>query len=209
MGGWGSGRRWGRAGSAKDTVDGQCVLDVNWLKRRGYLQLGRRDRVSWSRNGEAAGSIRIEARGREGRTGVVVLHYRSCSGCGEWEDVQQPTPITWTRCHFGGERPWFCCPARGCYRRVGKLYGAGKYFLCRRCHALAYQSQRENAAGRAREKAQKIRQRLGGSASLMEPFPDKPKGMHWQTYHRLLQADLDAEQRYLAGLRAWLERDLR
>jgi hypothetical protein len=33
--------------------------------------------------------------------------------------------------------------------------------------------------------AQKIRMRLGGSVSLFEPFPEKPKGMHWLTYLRL------------------------
>jgi hypothetical protein len=34
-------------------------------------------------------------------------------------------------------------------------------------------------------KAQNIRQRSGGSASLSEPFPWKPKNMHWKTYERL------------------------
>ena len=34
-------------------------------------------------------------------------------------------------------------------------------------------------------KAQRIRQRLGGDGSLGEPFPEKPKGMHWRTYERL------------------------
>jgi hypothetical protein len=29
---------------------------------------------------------------------------------------------------------------------------------------------------------QKIRERLGGSANMTEPFQEKPKGMHWRTY---------------------------
>ena len=31
-------------------------------------------------------------------------------------------------------------------------------------------------------KAQNIRRKLGGSASLPDTFPTKPKGMHWTTY---------------------------
>ena len=38
---------------------------------------------------------------------------------------------------------------------------------------------------RALGQAQKLRQKLGGSGSMDEPFPDKPKGMHWRTYERI------------------------
>lgn len=48
---------------------------------------------------------------------------------------------------------------------------------------------------RALRKAQIIRQRLGGSGSLGDSFPDKPNGMHWRTYDRLCQAAQQAENR--------------
>jgi len=34
-------------------------------------------------------------------------------------------------------------------------------------------------------KAQKIREQLGGSPSMFDEFPPKPKGMHWKRYERL------------------------
>jgi hypothetical protein len=99
--------------------------------------------------------------------------------------VQEPVPLSWTECNFGGERPWFVCHGAGCGRRAAVLYGPGRYFLCRHCYDLRYESQREEKMRRALRRAQKIREGLGGSANMMEPFPEKPKGMHWKTYERL------------------------
>lgn len=68
------------------------------------------------------------------------------------------------------------------------LYG-GAYFRCRHCHGLKYESQYEPPWLRGTTRAQKIRERYGGSGSLDEPFPEKPKGMHWRTYERLVAED--------------------
>jgi hypothetical protein len=38
-------------------------------------------------------------------------------------------------------------------------------------------------------KAQAVRERLGGSPSLDDPFPEKPRGMHWRTYRKLQAQD--------------------
>ena len=40
---------------------------------------------------------------------------------------------------------------------------------------------------------QKIRMRLGGSADVSEPFPEKPRGMHRRTYLRLRERAEAAE----------------
>ena len=53
-------------------------------------------------------------------------------------------------------------------------------------------------------RAQKIRRRLGGSVSMFEDFPDKPKGMHWRTYDRLRGRDDLADARSMAGLEHFL-----
>ena len=68
---------------------------------------------------------------------------------------------------------------------VGVLYGA-MWFRCRHCHDLRYESQRCNHTYNAIARVQKIRMRLGGSADLSEPTPQRPRYMHHRTYDRLL-----------------------
>ena len=184
MGGYGSGR-WYRF-SSKETADSCKGIDVNYLRRQGYLQPGRSWGLYWSRGGQPCGDIR----GLALDAGQIVLLYRWRERGGEWEEVRQPVRLTHTACNYGGGRPWFVCPGLvngiPCQRRVGKLYAAGKYFLCRHCYGLVYQSQREEESERLMTKAQLIRKRLGGSGSLLDPLPwQKPKGMHWQTFDRL------------------------
>ena len=34
--------------------------------------------------------------------------------------------VEWTDCHYGGSRPWFVCPRKGCGRRAGAHSGLEK-----------------------------------------------------------------------------------
>lgn len=83
--------------------------------------------------------------------------------------------------------------AWNCRQRVVKLYGAGRYFLCRHCYRLAHASQSEGALDRALRRVNKMKQRLGGEPGLVAPFPPKPKGMWGRTYQRLREQAFDAE----------------
>lgn len=175
---------------AKETTDGQHSLDANWLNRNGYLTQGRRSSVRWMRGERETGNIGLRA-----ESGQLVLVYRSRLYGEEWEDVEEPVRLTWTPCNYGGQRPWFVCPGANCGRRVGVIYGRGKYFLCRHCYDLAYESQRGVPRHRLLTKVQNIRQQLGGSRNVFEPFPMKPKGMHQSTYNKLRWRALSAESR--------------
>jgi len=64
------------------------------------------------------------------------------------------------------------------------LHG-GSRFHCRKCQNLAYASQNRNACDQASAKARNIRKRLGDDGCFDDPFPSKPKGMHWRTYEKL------------------------
>lgn len=106
--------------------------------------------------------------------------------------------LTWTSCHFGGQRPWFKCPSGVCDERVSKLYlpPGGKRFLCRHCHNLSYESQgRSNqfyyeSITRWKKKCDKILKKLGVKPpSSLENLPSEPsrsKGMSHSRYLDLL-----------------------
>jgi len=204
MGGVGSGN-WYRFD--KKTTTGEChSVDVSYLHKEGLLRPGRWFSLRWSRADRETGSIRIAVEGSDRPKHLLLLYRHRISPGDEWEDVHQPVSLDWSACNFGGERPWFVCPGAGCGRRVALLYGLGRYFLCRHCYDLVYESQRENGMTRALRRAQAIRRRLGGSANMMKPFPKKPKGMHWKTYDRLWWKHHEAEMEQLAGMREWLDR---
>lgn len=197
MGGPGSGRwyRWG----TRETVEGCLRIDVRDWQRRGFLRPGTAFVWSWYQGRSRVASIDVAA-----LDGAVELSYTCRHGAGEAQAVRYRVPLTWTPCHYGGRRPWFVCPGRGCGRRAAVLYLHGRYFLCRRCHGLVYESQREDRAHRLMHKAQKIHRRLGGSGSLLEPLPPKPKRMRWRTYERLCQEAMEADLASCLAMEEWL-----
>jgi len=177
MGGLGSGN-W--PGGAKDVTDDYRWVDVRRWQRDGVLTSGRAFRWCWTRNGETLGSIDVVA-----QVDHITLSYQHRSGGAEWKDERCSVRLTRTPCRYGGTRRWFMCPEVGCGRRVALLYCRGT-FGCRACHGLAYASQRESAGDRAVRKANSIRQRLGWLPGVLNGIGDKPKGMHWSTFERLI-----------------------
>ncbi|KUJ78110.1 hypothetical protein AVO45_09125 [Ruegeria marisrubri] len=178
MGGVGSGRHW--HWNAKATTSEYLRLDVRRLEREGLLEPGSYFGWFWKRDGEPVGDIRIRAEFEQ-----IHLNYRTRSHGGDWEQMDYPVRLLSQPCHFGGNRRWFACPARGCGRQVAILYGGG-VFACRHCHQLAYPSQREKEFQRYSRRADKIRERLGWEIGLDVPFGSKPKGMHWRTFDQLV-----------------------
>lgn len=177
MGGYGSGRRWG----AKDTTEDRWPIDVRKWKRNGSLAPGTRWTHTRTLNGNDVGSIctavyddcvKLMYKVRERRSG------------GEWEPREYFVNLERTRCNYGGTRPWFLCPGRGCGRRVAILYSCGGYFLCRQCHRLAYECQRESDLDRTARRLRKLTSRLCEWATIFDGMPPRPKGMHRRTYDR-------------------------
>lgn len=189
MGSFGSGRP---SGTGRTPVEACRSLDVNRLHREGCLRAGWMGAWQWTRDGQKVASI-------NGRAEHDRLHlsYRVRINGGDWMDVSESVQVVRVPCRLGGARPYFICPGVvngiACGRRVAKLYGPGRYFLCRHCYRLVHASQGEDVWDRTLRRANKIRQRLGGDPGMAAPFPPKPKGMWGRTYDRLREEAFTAE----------------
>jgi hypothetical protein len=106
---------------------------------------------------------------------------------GEPEEVRYLVDVSWTSPNFGGRRPWLHCARPSCGRRVGRLFLADPYLVCRQCAGVEYASRARRVPRHARrvERAKAIRLQLGGRPVLGGRFPPRPKGMHHATYARL------------------------
>ncbi len=201
LGGYGSGPSRRRNSG---TVEGCRSLDVRYLHSRGSLQPGLVFSMWWTntRTGQEMASVGIRT-----YEDSIVLSYRyRPRDTYESQGVEEQVHLTWTQCNYGGRRPWFVCPGQACGRRVALLYSAGQHYRCRHCYRLAYACQREGVADRALSRTQNIRIRLGGSGSLPEPFPRRPKEMRWRTYLRLYEKATRAERQYWQAMAEWLQR---
>ncbi len=193
MGGIGSGRRWHY--DAKETTSDYRVIDVRRWHREGMLSPGQNCGWQWKNDGEIQASIQVRAEPNR-----VFLTYRHSRKEEEWTNKNYPVYLDWTKCHLGGERPWFLCPAKDCGRRVALLY-CGGIFACRKCYQLAYQSQREVNYDRAARRADKIREKLNWEPGILNGKDwTKPKGMHWKTYEKLCKEHDYYVQFSLAGI---------
>ena len=199
MGGLGSGNRWR---SSSPTCESYQQIDLKQFKKLGRLKVGCSYTLSWALGHGNNGSINYTV-----FESHISLDFKVRERDDEkWVPVTQRVPLGRTPLHFGGQRIWFLCP--NCHRRCRILYG-GIRFHCRKCCGLKYQSQAENAAQRAITRAHVIRRRLGDYDNLDDPFPEKPKGMHRNTYNRLAEVDKEAAHCWnvvMAGLLAKLDR---
>lgn len=107
---------------------------------------------------------------------------------------QQRVKLTTTPCNYGGKRWWFICPS--CERRCAKLYW-GNTWACQQCLNLKYYSQQATTGNcwTWYWKAEKVAIQIDPSFRITDAlaaahaswwdFPERPKGMHWNTYERM------------------------
>ena len=137
----------------KTTVEEATQLSIFKLKEFGLLCGYAGNTLTWTRRSS----------GHKSSIGIVIdirelyakVNYTNTNGhTGEKSDLDYKIRLTTTPCHFGGVRYWFICPlvkdGQNCGRRTGTLYlaGGGKYFGCRDCYNLSYESRNESRMGR-------------------------------------------------------------
>jgi len=141
----------------KDTVEDCRSVSISFLTKHDYLSENscRSGGIPWKNcYGEETSSIGIVVSTFEGEKYVRFYYTVTDRSSGEKTDYDYKVALTTTPCNFGGVRYWFICPlfTNGVYcgRRVAKLYKApgAKYFGCRHCYNLSYESRNECRLGR-------------------------------------------------------------
>lgn len=193
MGGMGSGT-WYRY-SSKPTEENYWRFSMSDLKRHGVIKVGKRASGNWwwRRGNEQLSSIGYEINTLDYPCWLRV-HY---TNKGTGEDYNYKIYLTTSRPSYGGVRWWFHCPIQGCDRRVSVLY-LGHLLACRHCCNITYSSQNRSFYDRMADKAFRLASQLEHDGNVMEGFyGQKPKGMHWKTYHRKVK---EIEQAASLGL---------
>jgi hypothetical protein len=168
-------------------------IDVRRWQRREFLIPNTTFLTLWRTDEGRCCSLRVRVMSES----QVRLIYRVRMPGKRWQRKEQPVGIVWDSCRYGGRRPWLLCPV--CRRRVAVLHLGGispLSFSCRRCAKLTYECERSGPRLRSMRKAQKLRRQLGGSDSLSEPFPEKPRAMHEKRYSRIKKIALSAEDEW-------------
>jgi hypothetical protein len=169
-------------GNGQRTVEQTRSVDIRDLRRGAYV-------------GEAEGNW-LNARNKLFRAGIRPKHWND----GVITLDGQTLAVAWVPWHFGGTRPFFVCK---CGRRVLQLFRPGNNsWRCRQCYDLTYATRQVGLRHRMILKGVKVRERLGShDLGIANPFPTKPKGMHWQRYERLRARHDQALEQSLALLK--------
>ncbi len=139
-------------------------LSIFWLKQHGYLDPNvkiKTGSIAWTdpETGKKLFEVGILIFKDKWQTEqeddyfIPAYHYKESNSKNKKEQtISYPIYLVTTKCNYGGARYWFICPllkkdGHPCGQRVGVLYLMGKYFGCRKCGELFYDSQLRRGKG--------------------------------------------------------------
>lgn len=223
MGGWGSGRD---DYATTPTVEECRHLDIDKVKDLTE-HLDSQGAVWWGGREDPEAWLTVETEGErhledETRPAALRLKYTiTDKQADEKTEVDYPIPLDYTECNFGGYRPWFRCPGvvdgKRCGRRARKLYLPhrrwAEYYLCRHCYDLGYTSSRTSGDNVKQAELRYRRTFAKADAKNRRPHPnndpwspDRPKGMHHDTFEELLEDVREARREWDEAMHAELRR---
>lgn len=203
MGGFGSGRTYGRP------LAESCLrIDIAWMTRKGFAVPGssRIGKLQWVQGDRPAGDVAYTCNMFDPHDAWLELRFKiPVRAKGGYKHFTQRIRLSFTVPRYGGRRWWMHCPINGA--RVGKLYvpPGGDIFASRKAWRIGYRSQRGTARDRVFEKLFRLQRRLGGPEGWGQGIM-RPKGMHHATFERhferFLEIDAQCVRQELLFLRA-------
>lgn len=177
---------------SRDTCEGKPRIETWWLRRHNYIGGIRTGTLSWSSGFERQTSVGVVV-DTVSDSPYIRFDYVQTNSEGEQTKYDYRILLSRVPCRFGGKRYYFICPLTKngveCGRRVGVVYLCGKWFGCRKCHDLAYESQQEPRGGMLGTYA-KYWSRSDRSETKQERMRVKFwKGKPTRRYQRLLDHD--------------------
>lgn len=175
MGGLGSGFNSYR----KLTTSEVLALDLQYMNIKRTVNFS--GTISWKQGSNIAISKPNEYE--------LILKY-SATANGSKSNYNYGVELDYTACNYGGERIWFICPK--CGQRVRILYLKNNLFRCRSCQDLNYSLQQEDKRDYAirtiEHRMFRVQDRLKTEKDINNIYCiPKPKGMHYETYDRLMK----------------------
>lgn len=161
----------------KWTVDDVRSLDILALQKAGIFHKGpsMTGTVNWRQGDQSTRSVAFQLIHQEKLPFALKFQYTITDRIGESrESLDYPIQVTSTRCHLGGVRWWFICPlvvnGKRCGRRCRILYlpNGAKYFGCRECYELTYESRQRHR--------QKFYEEFLKPMQILESLAEKPTG---------------------------------
>jgi len=139
----------------KNTVEDCRCISMSFLRKNGYLSGFQSGRIVWTnRSGEETASMGAIVSTSDGEGYMRLSYTMTDRDTGKKTDFDYKVKLATTPCYLGGVRWWFICPLSKngvhCGRRAGKLYcpPGSKYYGCRHCYDLSYESRNESRHGR-------------------------------------------------------------
>ena len=170
-------------GDAKCMVGERQHIDVRKWDREKLLEPNSEFNWYWRNEESLVTSVSVEV-----KPALLILRYEVLVPDEKPEGKehrQLRIGLGSSSCNYGGRRLWFFCPGGECNQRVAILYLENGAFVCRACASLNYECKRLDRPNRALRQILKIRAKLGGGATVTDPFPKRPKGMRVTTYQKL------------------------